>query len=143
MELEDETEMLVAEIAQFLGAEAAYIDAINHDAATIRLVEGTDNLEECSLAGTTRTDDTYHLALVNMQVDALKHLQGAEALGYTFYIYHFLTQNYFAGKIKQNIWKCLILRDKKKKRALFYVIRLFLIKTNLLFSELLLKPLQE
>ena len=41
MELEDETEMLVAEIAQFLGAEAAYIDAINHDAATIRLVEGT------------------------------------------------------------------------------------------------------
>ncbi|CUQ07232.1 Uncharacterised protein [Segatella copri] len=114
MELEDETEMLVAEIAQFLGAEAAYIDAINHDAATVRLVEGTDNLEECSLAGTTRTDDTYHLALVNMQVDALKHLQGAEALGYTFYIYHFLTQNYFAGKIKQNIWKCLILRDKKK-----------------------------
>ena len=114
MELEDETEMLVAEIAQFLGAEAAYIDAINHDAATIRLVEGTDNLEKCSLAGTTGTNDTYHLALVNMQVDALKHLQGAEALGYTFYIYHFLTQNYFAGKIKQNIWKCLILRDKKK-----------------------------
>ena len=64
MELEDETEMLVAEIAQFLGAEAAYIDAINHDAATIRLVEGTDNLEKCSLTGTTRTDDTYHLALV-------------------------------------------------------------------------------
>ena len=39
---------------------------------------------------------------------------GAGALGYTFYINHFLTQNYFAGKIKQNIWKCLILRDKKK-----------------------------
>ena len=49
VELEDETERLVAEIAQFLGAEAAYIDASNHDAATVRLVEGTDNLEECSL----------------------------------------------------------------------------------------------
>ena len=58
--------------------------------------------------------DLPRSGVVNMQVDALKHLQGAEALGYTFYIYHFLTQNYFAGKIKQNIWKCLILRDKKK-----------------------------
>ena len=29
MELEDETEMLVAEIAQFLSAEAAYINAIH------------------------------------------------------------------------------------------------------------------
>ena len=55
--------MLVAEIAQFLGSEAAYIYAINHDAATIRLVEGTDNLEECSLAGTTRTDDILLLRL--------------------------------------------------------------------------------
>ena len=114
MELEDETEMLVAEIAQFLGAEAAHINAIHLYAATIWLVKGTDNLEKSGLAGTTRSDDTYHLALVNMQVDALEYLQGAEALGYTFYINHFLTQNYFAGKIKQNIWKCLILRDKKK-----------------------------
>ena len=103
MELEDETEMLVAEIAQLLGTEAAHIHAIYLNAATIRLVEGTDNLEKSSLAGTTRSDDAYHLALVNMQVDALKHLQGAEALGYTFYINHFLIQSYFAGKIKQNI----------------------------------------
>ena len=86
MELEDETEMLVAEIAQLLGAEAAHIHAIYLNAATIRLVEGTDNLEKSSLAGTTRTDDTNHFALVNMQVDALEYLQGAEALGYTFYI---------------------------------------------------------
>ena len=114
MELEDETEMLVAEIAQFLGAEAAHINAVHLYAATIWLVEGTDNLEKSGLAGTTRSDDTYHLALVNMQVDALKHLQGAEALGYTFYINHFLIQNYFAGKIKQNNWNSLILRGKKK-----------------------------
>ena len=114
MELKYETEVLVAEIAQLLGGEVAHVDAVYHDAATVGLVEGTDNLEKSGLAGTTGSDDTYHVALVNMQVDALKHLQGAEALGYTFYIYHFLTQNYFAGKIKQNIWKCLILRDKKK-----------------------------
>lgn len=101
MELEDETEMLVAEIAQFLGAEAAYIDAINHDAATIRLVEGTDNLEECSLAGTTRTDDTYYLALVYMQVDALKHLQGAEALGYTFISIIFLLKIILQAKLSK------------------------------------------
>jgi hypothetical protein len=106
--------MLVAEIAQFLGAEAAHIHTINHDTATIRLVEGTDNLEKSSLAGTTRTDDTNHFALVNMQVDALEYLQGAEALCYTFYINHFLIQNYFAGKIKQNNWNSLILRGKKK-----------------------------
>ena len=114
MELEDETEMLVAEIAQFLGAEAAHINAVHLNAATIRLVEGTDNLEKGSLSGTTRTDDTDYFALVNMQVDAFEYLQGAEALCYTFYIYNFLTQNYFAGKIKQNNWKSLILRDKKK-----------------------------
>mgnify|MGYP003521397015 CR=1 FL=1 len=69
----------------------------------------------CAECETNGEEPMIHVtALVNMQVDALKHLQGAEALGYTFYIYHFLTQNYFAGKIKQNIWKCLILRDKKK-----------------------------
>ena len=75
MELEDETEMLVAEIAQFLGAEAAHIHTIHLYAAAIWLVEGTDNLEKGSLSGTTRTDDTDYFALVNMQVDALEYLQ--------------------------------------------------------------------
>ena len=103
MELEDETEMLVAEIAQFLSAEATHINAVHLYAAAIRLVEGTDNLEKSGLAGTTRSDDTDYFALVNMQVDALEYLQGAEALCYTFYINHFLIQSYFAGKIKQNI----------------------------------------
>lgn len=88
MKLEHEAQVLIAKIAQFLGGEAAHVDAIHHDAATIRLVEGTDNLEQGSLAGTTRTNDAYHLTFIYMQVDTLEHLQGAEALGYTFYIYH-------------------------------------------------------
>ena len=100
--------MLVAEIAQFLGAEAAHIHTIYLYAATVWLIEGTDNLEKSGLAGTTRSDDTNHFALVNMQVDALEYLQGAEALCYTFYINLFLIQNYFAGKIKQNNWNSLI-----------------------------------
>ena len=106
--------MLVAELALFLGAEAAHINAVQLYAATVWLVEGTDNLEKSGLTGTTRSDDTNHFALVNMQVDALEYLQGAEALCYTFYINLFLIQNYFAGKIKQNNWNSLILRGKRK-----------------------------
>lgn len=110
MKLEHEAQVLIAEIAQFLGGEAAHVDAIHHDAATIWLVEGTDNLEQGSLAGTTRTYDAYHLTFIYMQVDALEHLQGVETLGYTFYIYHLYSNvKRSVGKITQNNWKSLIL----------------------------------
>ena len=89
MELEDETEMLVAEIAQFLGGEPAHINAIDDDISCVRLIEGSDDLEQRGFAGSTGTDNAYHLALVDVQVDALKYLQRAEAFGYAFDIYHF------------------------------------------------------
>lgn len=88
MELKYETEVLVAEIAQLLGGEVAHVDAVYHDAATVGLVEGTDNLEKSGLAGTAGSDDAHHLSLAYMQVDALENLQGAEALGYAFNVYH-------------------------------------------------------
>ncbi len=105
MELEDETEMLVAEIAQFLGAEAAHIHAIYLYAATIRLVEGTDNLEKGGLSGTTRSDDTYHLALVNMQVDALEYLQEPKLFVIPFISIIFLLKIILQAKLSKIIGK--------------------------------------
>ena len=118
VELEHETQVLVAEVAEFPGVEAAHVDAVHGDAALVGLVEGSDDLEQCGLAGSAGADDAHHLSFVNMQVDALEHLQGAEALGYSFdvnhynlqfTIYNFLPPYVSEGKIKQNNWKQRIL----------------------------------
>ena len=74
MKLEHETYVLVAETCQTVGAELCNVLAGNDNLAGIRLVQSADNLQESSLAGTTGTDDTHHLALAYLQVYALEHL---------------------------------------------------------------------
>ena len=88
MELEYEAEMAVAEIRQLLRGKPAGIDAIDDDGATIRTVKGADNLQQCRLTGPAGTHDADDLTLVDMEVDALQHLQGAEALGDMLYVDH-------------------------------------------------------
>ena len=74
MELEHKAQMLVAEIGQFLGRKITGVDAINNHLTAIRAVECADNLQQGGLSGSARANDTYHLALVDMKVDAFKYL---------------------------------------------------------------------
>ena len=70
VELEHKTQMLVAEIGQFLSRQATGVDAINNHLSAIGTVERTDNLQQGGLTGSAGANDTYHLALVDMKVDA-------------------------------------------------------------------------
>ena len=45
-----------------------------------------------ALAGAAGAHDAHHLAAVDVKVDALQHLQRAEALGDVLYIYHNICQ---------------------------------------------------
>ena len=49
--------------------------------ATVSLVEGADDLEQCGFAGSTGTDDAHYFAFVDVQVDALEHLQLSKPFG--------------------------------------------------------------
>lgn len=88
MELEDEADATVAEVAQLSLRETAHVGAVDGYGAAVGAVEGSDDLEQGGLAGTAGTDDAHHLTFIYMQVDALEHLQRAEALGYSFDVYH-------------------------------------------------------
>ena len=50
VELEDEAEVLVAEMSKFLVFETGHIDAVNANGASVRGVEGAHNLKERGLA---------------------------------------------------------------------------------------------
>ena len=88
VELEDEADVLVAEVGKLLLVQLSYINAVDGDVSAVGRVESADNLQESGLAGATRSDDAHHLTFVNMQVDALEHLQRAEALGDILNVYH-------------------------------------------------------
>ena len=88
MELEDEADVLVAEVGKPLLVQLSDINAVDGDVSAVGRVESADNLQESGLAGTTRSDDAHHLTFINMQVDALEHLQRAEALGDILNVYH-------------------------------------------------------
>ena len=88
MELENETDVLVAEIAQFACRERPGIDAVDDHRPAVGLVERTDNLEQGGLSGPRRSHDRDHLALVDMQVDAFQHLQWPKRFGNVLDVYH-------------------------------------------------------
>lgn len=75
MELEDEAQMLVAEVAELLLAEGGGVDAVDTYAASVRTVEGADDLQQRCLAGAAGADDAHHLATFDVEVDAFEHLE--------------------------------------------------------------------
>ena len=81
MELEDEAEVAVAEVGEGLLREGGGVDTIDTYGTDIGAVEGADDLEQGGLAGAGGSDDADNLATVDVQVDALEHLERAEALG--------------------------------------------------------------
>ncbi len=89
MKLKDKTHMTVAKLAEFAARQLSRIHAIDHHGATVGPVQCADNLEEGGLPRPRRSHDTHHFALGNVQVDALEHLQRAEALRYSLDVYHF------------------------------------------------------
>lgn len=88
MELEDEAQVLISELGDFLVFQTGHIDAINNDGTRIRRVKRAHNLKERGLASSGRTDDADHFALVDVEVNAFEHLEGAEGLGDVLELYH-------------------------------------------------------
>ena len=90
VKLEDEADVLIAEVAQLVRREAHHVYAVNAYLAAVGLVERAHYLQQCGLAGTARAYNAHYFSFVYMQVDALEHLQRAEALGYSFYVDHIM-----------------------------------------------------
>ena len=88
MELENEADVPVAECRQFFFGKADGFGPVYIQFAAVRRIERPDDLEQGRLACPARTDNRYDLALAYRQVDSFQYLQGAEALGYPFCLYH-------------------------------------------------------
>ena len=74
MELKHESDISITEVGQLFLTETCHIGIVDLYRTGIRTVQGTDNLQEGSLASTAGTDDTHNLTLVDVQVDAFQHL---------------------------------------------------------------------
>ena len=81
VKLEHETDVLVAEVRNFGGREAAYVLPVNNHFTLIRAVECTHDLQQGGLSCTAWSHNGHHFASVHLQVDASQHLQRTEALG--------------------------------------------------------------
>ena len=90
MKLEHEADVSVAEVGELLLVQSSHVHSVNHYLPAVRRVERTDYLEQCGLSRTARSHDAHHLSFVYMQVDALEHLQRAEALCDILYVDHCL-----------------------------------------------------
>ena len=74
VELEDETDVAVAEVGEFFVAECRDVGVVDDHRTAVGLVERADNLQEGGLAGSRGAYDTDHLALADVERDALEHL---------------------------------------------------------------------
>ena len=88
MELENEADVPVAECRQFFFRKADGFGSVYIQFATVRRIECPDDLEQGRFSCPARTDNRYDLALAYRQVDPFQYLQGAEAFGYSFCLYH-------------------------------------------------------
>ena len=75
MELEHEAEVTVAKVGEGLAAEGGGVDGIDTYRTGVGLVEGADDLQEGGLAGSAGAYDAHYLATVDVEVDALEHLE--------------------------------------------------------------------
>src|ERR1700712_5050229 len=60
-----------------------HVEAVDHDFPGRRLLEQVHAAEHRRLAGPGRTDDADDLAFLDLQIDILEHLDGAEPLHQT------------------------------------------------------------
>src|SRR5690606_5980565 len=78
-ELEDVAD-LAAEGVELLPGERLRIDAVDDDAALVRLEQADDVLDGDRLARPRETDDDHRLALVDLEREAAEDIVGAEGL---------------------------------------------------------------
>ena len=78
--LEDETDLLGADLGQLLVAQSAQVTAREPDRAPSRAVERPEQLQEGRLAGPARAFERDHLAGVDDEVHATDGLDGTGLL---------------------------------------------------------------
>ena len=100
MKLEDEAEVLIAELSDVLVFQSGHVDTVHDDASGVGRVECAHDLQERCLAGSRGTDDADDLAFVDVEVDAFEHLQRAKTFGNILYFDHF--RAYFFNLIHQS-----------------------------------------
>ena len=88
MELEYETEVLVAKTSHFLVFQLGGVDTIDTHRTCVGGVEGAHDLEEGGFTRSRWTDNADHLAFADVKVDAFEHLKGAERFGNVVELYH-------------------------------------------------------
>ena len=91
MELEDEADVLVTELAKLGAAEAEDILPPDENLSAIGLIQRAHNLQQRGLTGSAGAHDGHHLATLYLQVDATQYLQSSETLGYILKTYHFIS----------------------------------------------------
>ena len=74
MELEDEAQVAVTEVAERLLRKRGGVNRVDTYGTAVRTVEGADNLQECRLASATGADDADDLAAVYVEVNAFQYL---------------------------------------------------------------------
>src|SRR5690348_17349244 len=73
VKLKNKPDMLVSEGRNFLLRKRAYFSFVNRYNPFIGFVQCAENVKQCALAGSRRTDNGNDLTFVNLEVDTLKH----------------------------------------------------------------------
>ena len=82
MKLEDKTYLGVTHTGQISLLETCNIASTQQHLTRGGSIQQSHNLQQGGFAGSTGTDDTDNLPLLNGEVDALEHLQISKSLGY-------------------------------------------------------------
>ena len=88
VELKDESDVPVAEVGQFATVERQHVGTVDKEAASIGLVERADDLEQRGFARAAWAYDTDNFAFLDVEVDALEHLEWAEGFPDSVEFYH-------------------------------------------------------
>ena len=88
VELKDESDMLVAEVGQFATVERQHVGTVDKEATGIGLVERADDLKQRGFARAAWAYDTDNFAFLDVEVDALEHLEWAEGFPDSVEFYH-------------------------------------------------------
>ena len=75
MELEHETDVAVAEVAELLARERCHVGSIDSEATAVGSVECADDLQQRGFSGSRRADNTHDFAFRDFEVNAFQNLQ--------------------------------------------------------------------
>ena len=74
MKLEYKAQMTVAEITQAFLRQGCRIDPIDNHIASIRPIQGANDLQQGGLSCAAGSHDAYHLTLIDVEVDTFQYL---------------------------------------------------------------------